>query len=384
MTMNDTKNIIGGHSWLSRKLPPENVGLKSIVIADLFCGCGGFSLGAKEAANHNNVTLDIALAVDFDDNALKVYEKNFTGRKIIVEDICNIFTENLRAKESLSEKKIKNELGEIDILLAGPPCQGHSSLNNKTRRNDPRNQLYLRAIRGVEVLQPHVAIIENVTAVKHDKSAVVAKSLELLTSLGYTLETIEINAHNLNVAQKRKRHFLVAYTIKTNSTLEHHLSNFDCENIGLKNVIGDIMDEPDDNNCIFRTPSSSVKKNIERIKYLFDNNLYDLPNEMRPACHRDKPHSYVSMYGRMRWDSPAQTITSGFGSIGQGRFIHPLRARVITPHEAARIQGFPDYFDLTSINSRGSLHTMIANAVPPPVGTVIVSFFMDAINKQMQ
>ncbi len=381
--MTDRKNLVGTYPWLSRKHSPQNKGTKSITIVDLFCGCGGFSLGAKEAAQNNNLFLDIACAVDCDDNALKVYEKNFSGRKILNKDICNIFTEKLSSDVSSQENKIKKELGNIDILIAGPPCQGHSDLNNKTRRNDPRNQLYLKAIRGIEVLQPNVAIIENVTAVKHDKYDVVPKSLELLSSLGYTIETIEIFANKLNVAQKRKRHFLVAYNIHTASSLSDHISILRPKDIVLKDVIGDIVDEPDTNKCIFYTPSTPVKRNKERINYLFSNNLYDLPNEMRPSCHRDKKHSYISMYGRMKWDSPAQTITSGFGSIGQGRFIHPLRARVITPHEAARIQGFPDYFNFDSVNSRGSLHQMIANAVPPPVSTVIISFFMDAINKQI-
>jgi DNA (cytosine-5)-methyltransferase 1 len=382
--MNYTNNIIGSYDWLSRKRPPKNAGLESITLVDLFCGCGGFSLGAKEAAKINNMGLDIVLAIDSDDTALKVYKSNFKESNVVGEDICNVFTEKLRAPVSIAENRLKKELGQVNILIAGPPCQGHSNLNNKTRRSDPRNQLYLRAIRGIEVLQPHVAIIENVTAVKHDKSSVISQSLEFLSALGYRIETIEVNAHRLNVAQERKRHFLVAYNINTDSTLEDHIKSFDSKKNVLKDVIADLVDEPNNKSGIFYNPSLSVTINKERIKYLFDNNLYDLPNEMRPSCHREKQHSYISMYGRMRWDSPTQTITGGFGSIGQGRFIHPLRPRVITPHEAARIQGFPDYFDFTSVNYRGSLHKMIGNAVPPPVSTVMISFFMDSINKQIQ
>jgi len=61
------------------------------------------------------------------------------------------------------------------------------------------------------------------------------------------------------------------------------------------------------------------------------------------------------MYGRMRGADPSQTITGGFGSPGQGRFIHPTRPRTITPHEAARLQFFPDWFDFSAAPTRGTL-----------------------------
>jgi DNA (cytosine-5)-methyltransferase 1 len=73
------------------------------------------------------------------------------------------------------------------------------------------------------------------------------------------------------------------------------------------------------------------------------------------------------MYGRLRWNMPAQTITTGFGSMGQGRYIHPSQQRTLTPHEAARLQTFPDFFDFDAVKSRGSWARMIGNAVPPLV-----------------
>ncbi|MEN8220818.1 MAG: DNA cytosine methyltransferase [Pseudomonadota bacterium] len=105
--------------------------------------------------------------------------------------------------------------------------------------------------------------------------------------------------------------------------------------------------------------------------------MYNLPDLVRPSCHKNKNHSYKSCYGRLYWDKPAQTITSGFGSMGQGRYIHPLRKRVITPHEAARIQGFPDFFDFSMVNLRGDLHGMIANAVPPKITAMIINSLLD-------
>jgi DNA (cytosine-5)-methyltransferase 1 len=106
------------------------------------------------------------------------------------------------------------------------------------------------------------------------------------------------------------------------------------------------------------------QENLRRMAWLIERGEYNLPNELRPKCHRDE-HSYKSMYGRLSWMHPAQTITSGFTSMGQGRYMHPDQARALTCHEAARIQGFPDYFDFGAAPTRSSLTRMIGNAVPP-------------------
>ncbi|NEJ83128.1 hypothetical protein GR268_42370, partial [Rhizobium leguminosarum] len=74
------------------------------------------------------------------------------------------------------------------------------------------------------------------------------------------------------------------------------------------------------------------------------------------------------------WDKPAQTITTGFGTPGQGRYIHPMRRRVITPHEAARIQGFPDWFDFAPPGTdvkRKNLAKWIGDAVHPILGYAV-------------
>lgn len=110
--------------------------------------------------------------------------------------------------------------------------------------------------------------------------------------------------------------------------------------------------------------------NLVRINHLFDNGLYELPDEVRPDCHKNG-HTYPSVYGRLRWDRPSQTITTGFLTPGRGRYIHPIRRRVITPHEAARIQSFPDSFRFVvgdTDPSRNALTKWIGQAVPPLLG----------------
>ena len=133
----------------------------------------------------------------------------------------------------------------------------------------------------------------------------------------------------------------------------------------LRFAIGDLEDAQ---NSRLDDPSRMSDDNQSRVEWLFGApDQYDLPNDRRPPCHQGD-HSYVSMYGRLKWEEPAQTITSGFGSMGQGRYVHPSRKRTLTPHEAARIQFFPDWFDFTAgglVTGRGTWATMIGNSVPP-------------------
>lgn len=343
----------------------------AIKIIDLYSGCGGMTLGIKEALKANGYNTAIKLAVDTDAPALEIYKTNFGGDRDAIKnmDINELVSINIGQKPDERERKTQSTYKGVQILVAGPPCQGHSNLNNHTRRSDPRNNLYLNAIRFVELIRPKIAIIENVSTVIHDKDGVVQKADEALKNLGYTIHSQILDASKYGLAQSRKRHFQIAILKKG---IDVDLSELVQESSKLSDYIKDIVNEHTIKEGIFHSPSITQKINKARIELLFENNLYDLPDEFRPDCHKLKSHSYKSCYGRMRWDKPAQTITSGFGSMGQGRYIHPLQKRVITPHEAARIQGFPDFFKFTDVAKRGDLHTMIANAVPPKLVAIIL------------
>ena len=140
-------------------------------------------------------------------------------------------------------------------------------------------------------------------------------------------------------------------------------------NLGL--YISDIS-EKNTSSLMTRLPRISPE-NQDRINFLFKHKLYDLPDDKRPPCHRDKKHAYPSMYGRLHAEKPAQTVTGGFGSMGQGRYVHPTEPRMISAREAARIQGIPDFFDFSPVDTLSELRTMIANAVPPQFMAALVS-----------
>jgi DNA (cytosine-5)-methyltransferase 1 len=374
-------------TWILQKRRPQFARhpAATIKIADLFAGCGGLTLGAEEAIRRRKLGFEIRLAIDLDPQCVAVYARNFdvSSNRLVCGSISDLVPGELGSPLDGTELKVRDHVGQLDIVLAGPPCQGHSDLNNYSRRDDPKNLLYLRAIRFVEVTNPRIAIVENVPAARHDKNMVVQKAADLLGSLGYYVAYATISAHQFGLPQGRRRLVLIAAQRKDPQPL------FDrYEKLGttcrLRDLIGDLEDGPScaADSDLFSTPSRMTKTNQKRVDYLFRHKEYDLPNSERPRCHRDKKHSYKSMYGRLRWDRIAQTITGGFGSMGQGRFVHPSRKRVITPHEAARIQGFPDYFDFRPATMRTTLHQMIGNAVPPimtfqPVFDMLADGFLE-------
>ncbi|WP_447470802.1 DNA cytosine methyltransferase [Vibrio harveyi] len=318
-------------------------------IVDLFCGLGGLTIGALEATRELNLDFEIYLASDFEDSCAEFYQHNFSGylRNFHAQDLTMLDVKTL-------------ESPTIDFLFAGPPCQGHSDLNNKSRRNDPRNSLYLETIHFINHLNPRFFVIENVPSVVHSKEKVVT-SLKKQLCNNYQVTELVIDFQKLGIAQTRKRHILLGSPFELPDNFSELLYQNKSQRV-LRDVIGDIENISSTN--IFDTPSRMSRTNTQRADYLYDNNLFDLPNDLRPRCHQGK-HSYKSMYGRLAWDKPSQTITGGFGSMGQGRFLHPSRRSVISPFEAARIQGLPDWLDFSQTNRRNKLHQMIGNAVPP-------------------
>lgn len=362
------------HPLHQRTRPPLEEGETKLRVVDLFAGCGGLSLGAGIAAHQHGLALDVRLAVDYEQAATSVYAANFPMTSDVrTESVEALFAPSINAPITDVESELIGKVGAVDVLLGGPPCQGHSNLNNYTRRNDPKNALYLYMVRAARLFQPDVVLIENVPAVQHDtfnSANVVQVAREELKALGYEVSDAVVSLVDLGVAQRRKRHILLAtsadfpapgYVFEVIKAQAAAPTDLRWAIGDLEHVSGDGWD---------KAPAAS-EANQKRMQWLIDNDKTDLPNSERPTCHQGA-HSYLSMYGRLSWNAPAQTITSGFGSIGQGRYMHPSQKRALTAHEAARIQGFPDFFDFSKIAKRSDLATMIGNAVPPQLAARII------------
>ncbi len=367
-------------NWLKSCTAPDGATDKgNIRVVDLFCGCGGLTLGIAEACRALELNFVSVLAADMAPAALELYQKNFNPSHVITDPIEEYIDSELGKPLSEKEKQFLSLVGSVDVLIGGPPCQGNSDLNNHTRRNDPRNLLYLRMIRCVEILRPRFVIIENVPGVQHDKHNVVDIAKKELHELGYYVDSNVINMAEIGVPQNRKRFFLIASREKPISISRAINAHRTAERT-VHWAIEDLLSI--NNDSVFDTPANSSATNKKRIDYLFDNDIYDLPNSERPDCHRLKKHSYTSVYGRMYWDAPSPTITGGFGSNGQGRFVHPKRRRTITPHEAARIQFFPDFFKFDGVKRR-ELQQIIGNAVPSMASYILgIEFLGEAEDSQ--
>ena len=342
--------------------------LPKLTISDLFSGCGGMSLGLRSAAHYLGYSVDVRLALDSDEEALTVYRNLFPDATTVCKSIEQVIDGVLGAIPTDNESDLVKGIGQLDVLLGGPPCQGHSNLNNHSRRDDPRNRLYLYMARAAELLRPSMVIVENVPTVTSDVRKSVQNTVKKLKELGYSTDHAVVDLMNLGVPQKRRRHVVVAVLdadVDILSTLEEMKEPI-CAHIprSVRWAIGDLQDAA--RSRMFDSPSKPSDTNQSRIDWLFANDKYDLPNRLRPPCHQ-AAHTYTAMYGRLEWDNPAPTVTTGFNSTGQGRYVHPSQQRVITPHEAARLQMLPDYVDFSSVKTRKSLAKLIGNSVPPPL-----------------
>lgn len=363
-----------------RPMSPEVAGrVQPLRAVDLFCGVGGLALGIGQIAAELGTTVVTELAADSDADAVAVYATNHGARIRCTKSIASLLDYRVRGSASTAgfvyppeilDPRLAEGVAGVDMVMAGPPCQGHSNLNNRTRRSDRRNTLYLTVPAFAVAADARMAIIENVPDVEHDDRRVVDTAQRLFEAAGYGVVRGTLRADAMGWPQTRRRSFLVARRDADPIPLDIVADVLaDAEPRTLDWAIGDLLDHEE---CDVMDAASALSpENRERVDWLFDNGEYDLPNAQRPECHRGGT-TYGSVYGRMRPDKPAPTITTGFMTPGRGRYVHPTRRRTLTPREAARIQGFPDTYrfvaDPRHPPKRKHLAKWIGDAVPMPLG----------------
>lgn len=349
--------------WLRQRSRPHGGEGDAVRVADLFSGCGQMGVGISEAARALGLRCELGIAVDLNRDALEVYRRIFPQAegRILQVPIEERLPNAPRTKPRKVERQLVSEVGDIDLLVGGPPCQGHSDFNNHTRREDDRNALALKMVRFAELVAPKHIVLENVRGIIHDRGRVFQNVREHLERLGYRTAERLLKAEAHGVPQRRWRMFLVASRV-SGVDVEAAVSVPEEPTRTFRWACEDLMGL--DGATPLDTPSTPNSRNQKRIDYLFRRDCWELPDSQRPECHRNGGHSYKSIYGRLWWDRPAQTITTGFRCMGQGRFVHPAVRRTITAHEAARLQFIPDFVDFSGLKPT-SVARLIGNAVPP-------------------
>ncbi|MED4301277.1 DNA cytosine methyltransferase [Geobacillus stearothermophilus] len=337
-------------------------------IIDLFCGCGGLSLGF-ELAGYRTL-----LGIDNDKAAIETFEKNHKGSIGLCTDITEITKE-----EILRTINYQN----VDVVVGGPPCQG-MSIAGPRKLHDPRNKLYLSFIRIVEELQPKAFVIENVPGlVSLFKGAIKDSILEEFNRIGYTVNYQILNAADYGVPQLRKRVFFVG--LKNGKkfvfpepkilfendwiTAEEATSDLPLLEDSLGNEIEHYVSEPKNEFQSFCRRNSKVIYNhqatnhSEQTKKIISlvpegGNFKDLPEEYR------KTRNFNVAWTRYHSKRPALTIDTG-----HRHHFHYKANRVPTVRENARFQSFPD--DFIFYGNRTQQYRQVGNAVPPLLAKAI-------------
>ena len=323
---------------------------KTLQAVDLFSGCGGLSLGLKEAG------FAVAAAVEVDRKAQETYRLNNANVRLYAQDI-----RELDPAEVLKAVGLKP--GELDLLAGCPPCQGFSRLRTKNKRTsvrDDRNNLIADFLRFIEVMEPKTVMLENVPALAKD--ARFLRMRRQLHALGYETVVRVLDAADYAVPQRRKRLIMLASNLHT-----PELADKARKRITVRQALKGLS-KPNQARDKLHGLGENRSKDVRELIALIPKNggsRGDLPERYQLDCHK-RSDGFSDVYGRMAWDNVSPTITSGCHNPSKGRFLHPSQNRTITLREAAILQGFPRRYRFNVDHGKEAIALMIGNALPPP------------------
>jgi len=343
-------------------------------LIDLFSGCGGVTQGFK------NQGYQVLSAVECDSIIAQTYRENHPEVIIYEEDIRKIHPGELMKRCNLRP-------GELTVLSACAPCQPFSRQNHVTQEDD-RTRLVLEMIRFVAVLRPKFVLMENVPGLSKGKNKEVLDKLikVLRENLCYQLlEPHIIDAVNYGVPQFRKRLILLCCqeSIPLSIPEATHASPGKARQNGktewrtvrdaFKGIRKLASGQRSQTDPLHRARNHTAL-NLERLKHIPQNGggRHSLPEHLQLVCHKEGV-GYHDVYGRMDFNRPANTLTTGCTNFTKGRYAHPTANRAITPREAARLQTFPDSYRF--VGSYDQISVQIGNAVPVLLAEVFAKHF---------
>jgi DNA (cytosine-5)-methyltransferase 1 len=368
---------------------------KDLTHIDLFAGIGGFTLGFEATGKFST-----RLMADSDQSAGVAFKRN--------RPRARYWTTDLSVAEASEIMRLgKFEKDELDVLTAGPPCQGLSKVGRRLL-DDPRNKLLAHTAELITELRPKIAIIENVPQLGEQKANTLFDELaELLWEGGYgDLEPRVLEAWRFGVPQLRRRLFIMAirddlrpgsavrlpageetnrFTVGEYIQAAEAGSPIGPPGLSVEDAIGDL-------------PSLAAGEGAEAMKY--DRPAISAYQKARRSGsrilfnHKSRNHSHAMLakmaliaeggrnqdlddevrlrsaegdyfsqaYGRLHRRGIAQTMTTYFHNPGSGRFTHYADLRSLTVREAARFQSFDDTFMFMGHSEEQMRH--VGNAVP--------------------
>lgn len=305
--------------------------MEKLKVASLFCGCGGTDVGLlgdfEFLGNHYaSNDLEIVYANDIDDNACNIFKENF-----------GIEPDNRDIREVTSD-----EIPEFDILTGGFPCQSFSIIAQNPKRlgvKDERGKLFFEMCRILREKQPKCFIAENVKGIlTANKKSAFPLIIKEFKESGYDVSYSILNSANYGVPQKRERVIIVGFR----------------KDLGIKFEFPDVIVSDEE----AFTPLSKVIENEVDEKYFFSQRAVDGMMRKRASMNKGRAQDITK---------PCNTVGAHLAKVSLNSTDPVLlvneRYRRFTPREVARIQSFPENFEL--VGSEAAQYRALGNAIPP-------------------
>lgn len=347
---------------------------KKYKVIDLFCGCGGLSLGFLQAG------YDVVIGVDHDEAALKTYNYN---HKESIGLKADLFTDE--AIEEIKEKYIEQTKSEeVDVVIGGPPCQGFS-LTGSRDINDSRNTLYLAVVKTVRKFKPKAFLIENVPGMATLYKGVVKEQIiNTFEDMGYrvTVTPKPLLAADYGVPQMRKRMFFVGIREDICDKIGSKFvfptaTNVPMNYVTCRDAISDLQSRENElgteEDIYISEPLTDYQKLMRKdtdklYNHVATNHTDHVKNTIAlvpdGGNYKDLPEGigtsrkFNEAWTRYASDKPSRTIDTGHRN-----HFHYKYNRVPTIRENARLQSFPD--DFVFLGTKTQQNRQVGNAVPP-------------------
>lgn len=316
---------------------------------DLFAGAGLFSAGFLRAG------FEPRLAVELSSEAARSYYRNISP-----------------CVSNSSATDLPKRIPRADVLIAGPPCQGFSTLGRRDPK-DKRSALSLTVLPWVQRARPKVVVIENVPPFVRSPQW---KKLERgLQSLGFAVSVWELDAANFGTPQLRRRAFTIASRVGAIAPPTPRSRVVTAGDVLLNAARPFAGDDP---MHTWPTPQGVAAERIALIPANGDRRdiVVRAPNLCPPSWFKIGCQA-TDAWGRIDPSEPVNTIRCTFQNPSKGRYLHPSENRVLSLREGARLQGVPD--DWVFEGRPYPVARQIGNGVPIPLGAAVARKIAQAI-----